>query len=160
MPKSISHLSAEATQLTNQTGVQDPILEVDPENGTLLKFHDEVPMGDARGLAVIGKFRDANGNPLPTDTTLVATVDRPTDDVPTAVSVQEDNIAPWNGLTTQEQRNEENIDAVKINLKGDTINVRDKDTLRFELESSTAIDWNNSEFYIVREGVDEEPFEG
>jgi len=160
MGKSISHLSDVVTQRTNDVGVTTPILEINPENGTRLRFLDAVPTGASRGLPVIAKFRDSNNNKLPTDTELIFRVMRPTDDSPVAVSVQEDNIAAWNGLSTEKQRNEENIDSVKVRMNGQAVNVRDRDTLRVELDCSKEIDWSNSEFYIVREGVEELPFSG
>lgn len=160
MAKSLSHLSSESTQQTNTTGVTTPILEVDPDSGTLIRLLNKVETGEEVGLPIFAKFQDTNGNNLPTDTKFILRVLRPTDDEPTPVAVAEDNIAPWNGLTTQEQRNEENIDSVKIRLKGDRVNVRDKDTLRVEVNSSAAIDWANSELYFARAGVQERPFEG
>jgi len=160
MGKSLSHLSDEVTQQTNDTGVTTPILEITPEDGTLIKLLNKVSTGEAAGLPVIAKFLDSNGNPLPADTELIFRVERPTDDEPVPVSIKEDNIAPWNGLSTAEQRNEENIDSVKIMLKGDAINIRDKGVLTVELNSSAQIDWGNAEFYIVREGAEEMPFEG
>lgn len=160
MGKSISHLSDEATQVQNDTGVTTPILEVDPTNGTMLKLLNRISTGDAKGLAIIMKLKDSNDDLLPTDTEFILRVFRPTDDEPSPVSIKEDNISPWNGLSTSEQRNEENIDSVKHVLKGDAINIRDKDTLRFEINSSAQIDWSNSELYVVREGVEELPFEG
>lgn len=160
MPTSVNYLSDVATQKQNTAGVLTPILEVKPDNGTLLKFLNRVSTGDAPGLPIIAKLKDSNGNDLPADTELILRVVRPTDDSPVAVSVAEDNIAPWNGMSTSEQRNSENIDAVKIDLKGQSVNVRDKDVLRVEVDSSAQIDWANSELYVVREGVQELPFEG
>lgn len=159
MAKSISHLSSIATQETNTAGVTTPVLEIDPDNGTMLRFLNRVASGDDAGLPVIAKFKDAANNVLPTDTELIFRVVRPTDDEPMAVSVKADNIAAWNGLSISDQRNEENIDAVKVELKGAAINVRDKDTLRVEVNSSAQIDWSNSELYIPK-GVEELPFEG
>jgi len=160
MPKSISHLSDVVTQQTNVAGKLDSILTIEPENGTRLRFLDSVPTGQARGLPIIADFRDSNNNQLPTDTQLIFRVVRPTDDSPVAVSVKEDNIAAWNGLSTQEQRNEENIDSVKVRMNGNAVNVRDKDVLQVEINGSKQIDWGNSEFYIPREGVEEKPFSG
>ena len=160
MGKSISHLSEETTQQTNVAGQTTPILEIDPTNGTLLRFRNRAPQGKSKGIPVIADLNDANGNSLPADTELIFRVDRPTDDEPVSVSVKEDNIAPWNGLSTSEQRNEENIDAVKVQLKGAAVNIRDKDTLRVEVNSSAEIDWSQSELYFVREAVEELPFEG
>jgi hypothetical protein len=160
MGKSLSHLSDEVTQLTNKTGITDDILEINPGDGTLLRFLNRISTGDAEGLAIIQKLKDGAGNDLPADTEYILRVERPTDDGKVAVSVKEDNIAAWNGLSTSEQRNEENIDAVKIELNGAAVNVRDKDKLYVSVNSSAQIDWANSEWYVVREGVEELPFEG
>lgn len=160
MGKSLSHLSTEVTQKQNTPGVTTPILELHPEDGTLLKFLNAVATGDESGLPVIQKLKDENNEDLPTDTEYILKVERPTDDDAIAVSVKEDNIASWNGLSTKDQRNEENIDAVKIELKGRAINVRDKDVLTVEINSSRQVDWNNSEWYVPRAGVEEHPFEG
>lgn len=159
MGRSVSHLSSVTTQETNSTGQLTPILEINPENGTLLKFLNRVSQGRAEGIPVIQDLRDANDNPLPTDTEYLFRVVRPTDDSPVAVSVKEPNIASWNSLSTAEQRNEDNIDSTKVELKGN-INVRDKDVLRVEVNSSAQIDWSNSELYFIREAVQELPFDG
>lgn len=158
--KSVSHLADEAVQATNAVGILTPILEIEPEDGTLLRLLNRVSNGDAPGLPIYADLRDSNDAPLPTDTTLILRAVRPTDDDPTAVSVAEKHIAPWNDLTTAEQRDEDNIDSVKIELVGDRVNIRDKDVLRVDIESSAEIDWSNSEFYFAREGVEEHPFEG
>ncbi len=160
MGKSLSYLSDIATQETNTTGETTSILEVDPKDGTLIRLLNRVSTGNAKGIPVIAKLKDGAGNDLPADTKLIFRVVRPTDDEPVAVSVAEDNIAAWNGLSTAEQRNEENIDSVKVELKGNAVNVRDKDLFRVDINSSAQIDWANSEFYFVREGVEELPFEG
>lgn len=159
MAKSISHLSDIVEQVQNVAGVLTPILRIDPQDGTKLKFLKEVPTGDSAGLPVVMDLRDANNDPLPTDTSVLIRVMRPTDDEPVPVTVAEDNIAAWNGLSTKEQRNEENIDATKLEVKGN-VNVRDKDFARIEINSSAVVDWANSEFYINRNGVQELPFEG
>ena len=158
--KQLSHLSDEATQENNTAGVTTPILTATPDQGTAFRLLAAVSVGKAAGLPIYFDLRDSNDDPLPVDTSFVLRVLRPTDDEPVTVSVKEDNIAPWNNLSVAEQRNEDNVDAVKIELKGDRVNVRDKDTLRFELESSVVIDWSNSELYVEREGVIEQPFDG
>ena len=161
MPKkSLSYLSNEATQQTNSTGITTPILEIEPEDGTMFALLNSVGPGDSTGLPIFADFRNGAGDQLPTDTKLILRVVRPTDDEPVTVSVAESNIAAWNQLSTQEQRNEDNIDSVKTELQGERVNIRDKDTLRVEIESSEQIDWSNSEFYFSRDGVREEPFEG
>jgi hypothetical protein len=158
--KGISHLSDIATQLTNAANVETPVLEISPENGTMLTFLNNFPSGDSAGFPVFMDLRDSNNNPLSTGTSLVLTGQRPTDDKPVAVSTEEDNIASWNNLSIKEQRNEENIDAVKIELKGDEVHIRDKDKLFIELESADQIDWSNSEVYIPRQAVEKQSYEG
>jgi len=158
--KSLNYLSSEATQETNTTGVTTPILTVDPDDGTLIKLLNRVETGAGEGLPIFADLRDSSDNPLPTSTDMVLRVKRPTDDEPVAVSVKEDNIATYNQLTISEQRNTDNIDAVKHELKGPAINIRDKDVLRFEIESSVQIDWSNSELYVYRQGVQELAFDG
>jgi len=161
MGKSLSHLSSEVTQQQNTAGVTTPILEIDPEDGTLLRLLNRVATGSAEGLPLIMKLFDDAGNQLPADTELILQVQRPTDDEPISVSVKEDNIAAWNGLSTAEQRNEENIDSVKVELKGSRINIRDRDTAYLAINSSEVVDWSQgSEVYFMREGVQERPFEG
>lgn len=161
MGKSLSHLAGNAltTQEANTTGVLTSILSIDPEDGTFLQFHNRVSTGDAAGLPVFMDLRDASGNQLPTDTELLIRVERPEDDEPTAVTVAENNIAAWNDMTTKEQRHSDNIDAVKLELKSSSVNVRDKDEMTVEINSSAQIDWANSELYFAREAVDEFPIE-
>lgn len=156
--KRLSHLSSEATQKTNTTGVTTPILEVDPDQGTKIRLLNMVFGGE--GLPIYQDLNDSAGNPLPDDTEFIIRAVRPTDDEPQAVSVKADNIAPWNQLTIQEQQNEENRESVRVELKGAAINIRYKDTLRFEINSSTQIDWANSELYVARPGVEEHSFDG
>lgn len=160
MGKSLSHLSNEATQATNDTGNLTPILEIQPDSGTFLRFENRVPQGSAPGLPVIMDLRDAGDNPLPTDTKLLFRVERPEDDQPNPVTVAEYNIAAWNQLTTEQQRDTDHIDSAKVELKSSRFNVRDTDILTVDIESSAAIDWANSEFYVVREGVEELPLQG
>jgi hypothetical protein len=158
--KSLSYLSDIVTQEQNRTGITSPILVVDPDDGTLIRLLNDHPTADSEGLPIFADFRDGGDNPLPTDTKLILRAVRPTDDEPTAVSVAETNIAPWNNLSVAEQRNEENIDAVTIELKGDRINIRDKDILRVELDSAAQVDWTNSQFYFARKSIRELDFDG
>jgi len=158
--KEVSHLSDIASQETNTTGQMDTILAIDPDSGTRLRLSNQIPTGSASGLAIFFKLRDNNSNALPTDTEFLLRAERPTDDTPVAVSTKEDNIAAWNALDISDQRDQDNIDAVKVELKGSAVNIRDKDELLVSVNSSVQVDWSNSELYIVRQGVDELPFEG
>jgi hypothetical protein len=156
--KSLSNLSDIATEETNTTGVMDPILSIDPDQGTMLRLLQNVLGG--HGIPVYQDLRDGANNPLPDDTSYVLLVERPTMDQPQPVSVEEDNIASWNKLTVAEQQNEENRDAARTELKGRRVNIRYKDTLYVAIGSSAQIDWTNSELYFERQGVQEQPFDG
>jgi hypothetical protein len=158
-PKQLSNLSDEATEKTNQTGVMDPILEIDPDDGTMLRLLNDALAGE-EGLALYLKLRDSGDNKLPTNTELLLEAERATDDSRRAVSVKNDNISAWNTLSLKEQRDTEFIDQVKVELQGEAINIRPMDTLYLSLKGSTAIDWSNSEAYFERKGVRELSYEG
>jgi len=160
MSKSVSHVSSVTTQQTNTTGVRTPILEVDPDRGTLLRFHNNVAKGSEEGIPIRADLQDSTGSQLPVDTSILLRVKRPEDDEPVAVSVEYGNISTYNNLTIAEQQNEENIDATKHDLKADRVNVRDVDTLTVEITSSAQIDWANSELYFHEKAVTEHPWEG
>jgi len=155
MGKSLSHLSSEASQKTNVPGETTPILTFEPDNGTVLRLLNRVSQGSAAGIPVFMDLNNYGGGDLPTDTKMIFRVLRPTDDEPIAVSVAEYNIAPFNSLTTSQQRNSDNIDSVKVELKADRVNVRDSDELRVEINSSQEIRWGYSEFYFARAAVEE-----
>lgn len=156
--KSLSNLSKEATEVQNAAGVLTPILEIEPEDGTMISLLNDVDTGNGEGLPIFADLRDDNGNQISTNTGMVLRAVRPTDDSPVPVSVKDDNIAPYNQLSVKEQRNEENIDSVKIELRGDRINIRDRDVLRVELESPEVVDWSNSELFFYRQGVEQMSF--
>lgn len=160
--KSLSHTSDEATQQTNTTGEMTAILEFSPNDGNLFKFLNRVATGDESGLPFYMGLLDSAGNALPTDTKVLLRATLPHKPQPVPVSEIEDNIAAWNGLSTKEQRNEENVDQVKIELEGETVNIRDIDKIDVAIESSAAIDWSQSgtELYVERAGVRELPFQG
>jgi hypothetical protein len=71
------------------------------------------------------------------------------------VSVEEDNISTYINKTVAEQQNVDNIDAVKHELQGKAVNIRDVDDLAVEINSSAQIDWSNSSLYVERSGVEE-----
>jgi hypothetical protein len=87
---------------------------------------------------------------------MVLTAKRPGDSRRRTVSVEEDNISTYINKTVAEQQNVDNIDAVKHELKGKAVNVRDIDELAVEIDSSTQIDWSNSALYFERNGVQEQ----
>lgn len=157
MPKSLSHLSDEATQETNTANVLTPILTFTPDNGVYWQLKNRVNTGKAPGFPLIMDLRDSGNNQITSDTKVILRVERPEDDEPQAVSVAENNIAPWNTLTQAEQRDEEYIDQVKVELKSSVVNVRENDELTIDVVSADVVDWTNSSVYTVREGVDEFP---
>lgn len=156
----ITYLAELATQLQNTPGVLTPILEFDPEDGTMQQLKNMVAKGDEEGVPIFFDLRDADGNPLPDDTEVLLRVKRPTDEEPMTVSQRERNIAPWNSLPVAEQRNEENIDSVKVSLKGAVISVRHMDTFRVEILSTEQVDWSNSELYVYRKAQRTVDYEG
>lgn len=154
--RNVNYLSDVATQRTNTAGELTPILEIDPEDGTMLSFLNRVAQGDASGIPMYGKLFDTNGNDLPVDTTVVLTAEQPGDARSTPVSVKEDNISPYINNSISNQPDADHIDSVKIELKGKAVNVRDVDTFYVEIQSSKAIDWSQgSELYFEREAVRE-----
>lgn len=144
----ITHLSEYATKENNTAGELTSILEIDPEDGTVTQIKNRVRKGSEAGVPVFMDLQDSGGNPLPNDTEVIFRVDVPSQDQPIVVSERIRNIASWNALSMTEQRNEENIDATKIELKGSVINVRHFDTLRVDVVSSAVVDWANSELYV------------
>lgn len=158
--KALSHLSDEATQQTNTAGVPTPILEISPDDGTLIRLLNRVANGQENGIPIFMDLNDGAGNDLPADTEFYLRAERPTDDEPVVVSVAEDNIAAWNGLSIADQRDEERIDQVKTELKAGEVNIRDKDVLEVVVVSSAQIDWANSELYFYAPAVRELPFSG
>lgn len=144
----ITHLSSQSTQKQNTTGELTAILEYAPEDGTVEQIRNEVRKGDESGVPVYMTLKDSAGNALPDDTEVLFRVDVPTEEQPIVVSERLRNISAWGNLTQAEQRNEENVDQTKIEMKGRVINVRHFDTLRVDILSSAQIDWANSEFYV------------
>lgn len=156
----VTHLATEATQKTNVTGQMTPILEYDPEEGTALQIRNAVGKGKEIGVPFYLDLRDGANNPLPDDTEVMLRVDKPEEDQPVQVSEKLRNIAGWNALSMTEQRNEENIDATKVELEGQVITVRHFDTLRVDADSSAQIDWTNSEAYLDSKATRTIPMEG
>ena len=153
----LSNIHDYATELTNQTGDVDPILEISPDSGLFLTIVNRVARGSAAGIPIYAKLRDSNGDPLPIGTSLRLQYERPSDNQESTVSEVRDTIQPYNNLSISDQQDEEYIDAVKIPLKGSALNVRDIDSLYVSIESSAQIDWSNSQLYIEGSAVSENP---
>lgn len=154
----LSNIHSYATERTNSTtGDPSPILEFSPDDGLMLTVLNQAARGSAPGIPVYAKLRDASGDPLPIGTSLRLEYEAPTDEQRNTVSEVKDNIQPFNNLSIQEQQDEEFVDAVKIPLRGQALRVRDIDTLYLSVESSKAIDWDNSQLYIEGSVVNESP---
>ena len=148
MGDQISNISSIATEVQNITGKRDPILEVTPEDGTAIVIEGAVRRGDEIGIPIYAVLEDTNGNDLPQDTEIALEFQGPTDDQPYAVTDPWDNIRAYNTLSVKEQQNEEYIDSVKHDLKGQRLVVEAVDTLYVSVDSSAQIDWANSRLTI------------
>ena len=155
----------EVTTETNKTGVMDPILKVNPDRGTFLRFFNYVSKGSASGLPLYFKLKDSNGNDLPqnTDLQLQAQVAGMNGWMNVSELVQSINYWNTNSLTTQ--RDKDNVDNVKVDLTHpeasgnagtrESVDVRDIDTLAVAIDSAAQVDWNKCEFYFDSEAVQE-----
>lgn len=134
-----------ATQKTNDTGTMDSILEFVPIDGMLLRL-----LSRNGGPPIYLDLRDANGDPLPQDTEVSITYDRPEFDEPVRISQTLSNISTYNRLTIQQQQNEEYRERTRIPFKDryEAVGVRDLDRLNIAINSSTQIDWANSSAYV------------
>lgn len=153
MGDQISNISKEATEVTNTTGVMDPILEVEPTDGTAFVIDANVRRGSQAGIPIFADLRDSNDNQLPQDTEIVLQFQGPADADRTSVTEKKENIRAYNTLTIKNQQNEEYIDSVKHVLKGSGLVVEDVDTLYVSIKSSAQIDWSNSRLTISENAV-------
>jgi len=155
MGRNLSNISSIATEKTNKTGVLDPILEIQPDDGTKLIIENMVQRGDEMGLPIFAKLRSGANTQLPQDTTIALQFERPTDDNASTVSEPEENIRTYRRLSIKEQQKEEYVDAVKHMLKAAALQVDDVDKLYVSINSSAQIDWNNSELNFDEKAVRE-----
>lgn len=142
-----------------------PILEVSPERGTFVRFLNGVERGSEVGIPIYMKLRDANGDPLPTNTRLKFELERAGGDDSHKISEQVEQIAFWNQNDLTTQRDVDNIDSAKVVLEYPEAasqsgaapfhDVRDIDSLYVSAESAAAIDWSQSEFYVDNAAVKE-----
>lgn len=155
MSKTLSNISTIATEETNTTGELTSILTVTPDDGTNLVLRGAVPRGDQVGIPIFAKLKDSAGDDLPQDTTIALRYEDPLMDSPQVVSFPQDHIRPYNSLSIQDQQNEEFIDSVKHELKGQALVVDDVDVLEVAIESSEQIDWANSQLTFADNAVKE-----
>jgi hypothetical protein len=148
---------------TNVTGQLTPVAEISPERGLYTKIRNHVSMGSKIGVPIYGDFRDSNGDPLPTNTEMAIAIKPLGEDQRLLVSDTVDNISYWNQNSITTQRDEENIDSVKVPLKyppgvnnegrPDAININGVDTGYLLMDSAAELDWTESEFHVEGEAV-------
>jgi len=145
--------------------VATPILEITPERGQFLRFLNNVATGEQSGMPIYMDLRDSNGDKLPTNSEMFLAIKPSGHETTMRVSEALKNISQYNSLTINEQRNADNIDAVKVELQkpeglpngGDTaekIDVRDIDTAYLLLDSAAQVDHSNTEIYIESNAVE------
>ena len=155
MGKNLNHNSNIVETVANSPNELTPIFTVDPEDGTYVTIENEVSQGDAAGIAIYAKLFDADGDPLPTDTTMVLSGRRPGDTRYQTLSYEQDNISTYNNKSISDQQDSNHVDSVKHELKAERVNIRDVDEFAVEINSDVAIDWGESKLYFERTGVSE-----
>lgn len=144
------------TTETNTTGQFDPILEIQPDDGVGLIISNRVDVGQKReGFPIYADLKDSNDDDLPNDSRLALAYEKPTDDNWTVVSIPKSNISTYRKKSISDQQDRDNVDAVKHELKGNQLEIRDIDKAYLLLDSSVAIDHSNTEVYIEADAVDE-----
>lgn len=156
-----------ATEKENTAGQRDPILTVQPEDGTALVIKGMVKQGEDPGIPIFGTFYNQNGDPIDQRSTLSLRFESPGDDDATTVTHPLTNLLPYNSLDVPEQQDTEKIDRVKHVLKGSEqalaegemprIAVGHLDQLHVSLESQDVIDWSHpmTKLYFARQAVEE-----
>jgi|AntRauTorcE11897_2_1112592.scaffolds.fasta_scaffold01126_14 hypothetical protein len=154
-------------QHTNAAGIDraTPILEIDPDRGTLLRLLNRVNRGDEIGIPVYMKLFDSNGDPLPTNTLVKFEIERAGDDDHQKVSEEVKQISFWNSNDITTQRDVDNIDNAKVTLEFPEAasqsgpvkyhDVRDVDSFYVSIESAAEVDWSQSEFYFDTAAIEE-----
>lgn len=155
MGKQINNQSDVATEETNIVDTTDPILAIEPDDGTVLIISANVSRGTEPGIPIIADLKDSNGDPLPQDTEMVLQFEGPTDDSEYAVSLRKDSIRAYNTLDIKDQQNEEYVDRIKHELKGRELIVEDTDTFYVSIKSTKQIDWSKSRLTIDENAVAE-----
>jgi hypothetical protein len=148
MSETLSNLGTkkvEATERQNAPGQLTSILDFSPTDGMVFELETL--------FALALKLRDSNDNQLPQDTTVTVRYDAPHYDQPKIVSFPLENIQVFRTLSIKEQQEEDYRDRTRIELKGQSLTVRDVDTMEIAIESDTKVDWSNSRLYIDKDAV-------
>ena len=148
----------------NTAGVRTPILEVSAERGTFTRLLNHVAKGSETGLPVYFTLKDSAGNLLSMNTSIRFEAEGAGMSDSVKVSEEVETINHWqnNDLTTQ--RNVDNVDASKIELRypeispkngeRDHVDIKDTDTLYVTAEAAEVVDWSKSEWYFDSNAVE------
>lgn len=155
------------TTLQNATNVDlkpTPILEVNPDRGQFLRFHNVTIRGNT-GLPVYFDLNDVNGDDLPTNTLVVFEIQYANSDDYHRVAVPKKQISFYNNNSITEQQNSERRHNALIpmvfpeadNRDGvrDHLDVRDVDSFTVSIISAAQVDWNQSEWYFDENTVEQ-----
>ncbi|SER15434.1 hypothetical protein [Natrinema salaciae] len=144
--------------VTTQTNITDqltPVLSIRPKDGVGVLIRNAVNVGDKSGLPIYGKFRDSNGNPLPANTRVALGYEAPTDESIQVVSDPKATIASYIKNSVSDQQDDRKVDAVKHQLKGSKLEIRDIDDAYILVDSSEQIDHTQSEIYFEESALSE-----
>lgn len=146
------------TTSQNVTAAADPteILSVDVDDGLMFQLLQyAVATGSSVGIPLYMNLRDAADNVLPTNSVLDFQVKLNGEtQYQSILETRIEGIGFWNRHTLSEQQNKDYIDGAKVKLAGSEVNVRDIDSFRVVLDSSTQIDWSNSTLIVDSDAVE------
>ena len=144
--------------VTTETNTPDqltPVLSINPKEGVGVLLRNRVELGDKAGIPIYGKFRDADGNPLPANTRVALGYQAPTDENVQVVSDPKSTIASYIKNSISEQQDDRKVDAVKHALKGSGLEVRDIDEAFVLMDSTAQLDHSQSEIYLEESALAE-----
>ncbi|DAC85270.1 hypothetical protein [Natrinema versiforme] len=144
--------------VTTETNVPDqltPVLSINPKDGVGVLIRNMVEVGDKAGLPIYGKFRDGDGNPLPANTRVAIGYQAPTDESIQVVSDPKATIASYIKNSVSDQQDDRRVDAVKHQLKGGGLEVRDIDEAFLLIDSTEQLDHSQSEIYLEESALAE-----
>ena len=142
----------------------DPIVEISPDRGLFIRLLNKIAKTTEPGIPVYMDLRDSNGDPLPPSTSAYFALKLQGMEEPAKVSQKRGNISFWTSNDITTQRDTDNVDGSLFVLTrpetegGQTvpqIDVRDIDVLYFNIDGAAAVDWDESEFYIDTNAVQE-----
>ncbi|QCC57871.1 hypothetical protein NP511_04865 [Natrinema thermotolerans] len=133
---------------TNVTDQLTPVLSINPKDGVGVLIRNAVDMGSKVGVPIYAKLRDADGNPLPANTRIALGYQAPTDESIQVVSDPKSTIASYIKNSVSDQQDDRKVDAIKHQLKGEKLEVRDIDEAYILVDSSEPIDHAQSEIYF------------